>query len=132
MPQNVASDQGLHCLHSSSKIKTHQHLVQWTSSQLRTSKNFRCPNTYGKYSRYYNETEHSISFMTACVPSKDSDQHVHLRSLISLCLPPADGYPECPAKMDQTVQMFSHAILKKILCPSSNIILIVKQAGKNI
>ena len=31
---------------------------------------------------YTNEVGHSISYKTACVPNKDSDQTVHMRRLI--------------------------------------------------
>ena len=70
----------------------------------------RCSGKTNELKYRYIKPGHSISYMTAFAPSKDSDQPVYLCSLISLCCQPEDALDawlpgECPVKTDQTAQM---------------------------
>ena len=53
------------------------------------------------------ETNHTIFCKITCSLSEDSDQPVHLRSLINLCFLDEEAVYliECVVKTDQTVQM---------------------------
>ena len=52
IPQNVASDQGLHCLLPIQQYLTHQQVVKGICSNFRTSM-IRHSNSLGKYGNYY-------------------------------------------------------------------------------
>ena len=83
MPQNAASDQGLHCL-----LKGILIMMDGSTRQMWVK---RCLNSLNLKTSSY-EPPHDKTNKMACAPSEDSDQPGHPPSLISLRCPHEESW----------------------------------------